>query len=325
MKQLSMACYNISYRNQNYLITFRTIKNVKRKERYHTMNKYIITTDTTSDLPEDYMQQHNIALLPLYYNFEGSVYGEKIFLSPKEFYDKMRKGAMPTTMAVNPAVAREVFTKLLDQGYDIIHIAFSSALSGSCSVAATTAVELMDERPEARITVIDSLCASLGEGLLVHKAVTLKEAGKSYDEVIEWLEQNKLHLCHMFTVDDLHHLHRGGRVSKATAIIGTLINVKPVLHVDNEGRLIPLNNVRGRKKALISLVDQMEESLKGYEGTNDIVFISHGDCYEDADFVGNLVKERFGIKDILINYVSPTIGAHSGPGTVALFFMGKSR
>ena len=129
----------------------------------------------------------------------------------------------------------------------------------------------------------------------------------------------------MFTVDDLHHLHRGGRVSKATAIIGTLINVKPVLHVDNEGRLIPSNNVRGRKKALISLVDQMEESLKGYNGSNDIVFISHGDCYEDAEFVGNLVRDRFGIKDILIHYVSPTIGAHSGPGTVALFFMGNSR
>ena len=129
----------------------------------------------------------------------------------------------------------------------------------------------------------------------------------------------------MFTVDDLHHLHRGGRVSKATAIIGTLINVKPVLHVDNEGRLIPLNNVRGRKKALISLVDQMETRLQGYDGQNDIIFVSHGDCIEDAQFVANLVKERFGIRDILINYVSPTIGAHSGPGTVALFFMGKSR
>ncbi|MDF2906921.1 MAG: DegV protein [Herbinix sp.] len=289
------------------------------------MNKYIITTDTTSDLPEDYMQQHDITLLPLYYNFDGTIYGDKSILTPKEFYDKMRKGAMPTTMAVNPEVAKETFTNLLDQGYDVLHIAFSSALSGSCSVATTVAREIMDERTGAKIIVIDSLCASLGEGLLVHKAVGLKDSGKSIDEVAEWLEQNKFHLCHMFTVDDLHHLHRGGRVSKATAIIGTLINVKPVLHVDNEGRLIPLNNVRGRKKALISLVDQMEESLKGYSGTNDIVFISHGDCIEDAEFVGNKIKERFGIKDVLIHYVSPTIGAHSGPGTVALFYMGKSR
>lgn len=289
------------------------------------MNQYIITTDTTSDLPEDYLQQHNISLLPLYYNFNGTVYGEKVFLSPKEFYDKMRKGAMPTTMAVNPEVAREVFTRLLDQGNAILHIAFSSALSGSCSVAATVARELMDERPGAKIIVIDSLCASLGEGLLVHKAVELKKAGKSIDETADWLEKNKLNLCHMFTVDDLHHLHRGGRVSKATAIIGTLINVKPILHVDNEGRLTPLNNVRGRKKALVSLVDQMEASIKNYDGSNDIAFISHGDCIEDAEFVGNLIKERFGIKEILIHYVSPTIGAHSGPGTIALFFMGSSR
>ncbi len=289
------------------------------------MNKYIISTDTTSDLPEDYLQQHNIALLPLYYNFDGTVYGDKVFLTPKEFYDKMRHGAMPTTMAVNPELAKEVFTKLLDQGYDILHIAFSSALSGSCSVATTVARELMDERPGSKIIVIDSLCASLGEGLLVHKAVGLKEAGKSIDEAADWLNQNKLNLCHMFTVDDLHHLHRGGRVSKASAIIGTLINVKPVLHVDNEGRLIPLHNVRGRKKALISLVDQMEASIKDYKGSNDIVFISHGDSIEDAEFVGNLVKERFGIKEVLINYVSPTIGAHSGPGTIALFFMGSVR
>jgi DegV family protein with EDD domain len=289
------------------------------------MNKYVISTDTTSDLPEDYLQQHNISLLPLYYNFNGTVYGDKVFLTPKEFYDKMRKGSMPTTMAVNPELAKEVFTKLLDQGYDVLHIAFSSALSGSCSVAATVARELMDERPGSKIIVIDSLCASLGEGLLVHKAVDLMKEGKSIDETAEWLEQNKLNLCHMFTVDDLHHLHRGGRVSKATAIIGTLINVKPVLHVDNEGRLIPLLNVRGRKKALISLVDQMEASMKGYTGSNDIAFISHGDCIEDAEFVGDLVKERFGIKEVLIHYVSPTIGAHSGPGTVALFFMGNSR
>jgi DegV family protein with EDD domain len=165
----------------------------------------------------------------------------------------------------------------------------------------------------------------MGEGLLVHKAVGLKDSGKSIDEVADWLENNKLNLCHMFTVDDLHHLHRGGRVSKATAIIGTLINVKPVLHVDNEGRLIPLNNVRGRKKALISLVDQMEASVKDYRGSNDIIFISHGDCIEDAEFVGNLIKERFGNLEVLINFVSPTIGSHSGPGTIALFFMGKSR
>jgi DegV family protein with EDD domain len=289
------------------------------------MKNFIITTDTTCDLPQDYLDAHKIGLLPLYYSLNGTVYGEDNILEPKDFYNIMRQGAMPTTMAINPDTARKAFTEFLSEGYDVLHIAFSSALSGSCSVAATVGRELCDEHPGSKIIVIDSLCASLGEGLLVHKAMQLKEQGKNIDEIAEWLENNKLNLCHMFTVDDLHHLHRGGRVSKATAIIGTLINVKPVLHVDNEGRLIPLNNVRGRKKALISLVDQMEARLKNFSYQNDTVFISHGDCAEDAQFVADLVKERFGIKDFLIHYVSPTIGAHSGPGTVALFFMGKER
>jgi len=289
------------------------------------MSKFIITTDTTCDLPKEYLEEHGIKLLPLYYNFNGTIYGGKNDLDLKVFYDMMRGGAMPTTMAVNPETAREIFNSLLDEGYDILHIAFSSALSGSCSVAATVARELCEERPEAKITVIDSLCASLGEGLLVHYATRLKESGKSMDEIANWLEKNKLNLCHVFTVDDLHHLHRGGRVSKTTAIIGTLINVKPILHVDNDGRLVPLNNVRGRKKALIALVDQMENRIKGYESQNETIFISHGDCIEDAQFVADLIKERFGFKNFLINYVSATIGAHSGPGTVALFFVGNPR
>lgn len=287
------------------------------------MQKFIITTDTTCDLPQDYLVQHNISLLPLYYSFNGTIFGGKNDLLPKDFYDKMRSGVMPTTMAVNPDSAREEFNRLLEEGYDILHIAFSSGLSGSCSVAATIARELCEEKPGSKINVVDSLCASLGEGLLIHKAVELKGSGKTIDDITAWLEKNKLNLCHIFTVDDLHHLHRGGRVSKATAIIGTLINVKPVLHVDNEGHLIPLENIRGRKKSLAALVDNMEKRIKGYK--NDIIFISHGDCIEDAQYVASLVKERFGINNYLINFVSPTIGAHSGPGTVALFFMGGPR
>lgn len=289
------------------------------------MKQFLITTDTTCDLPEEYLDRYGIRLLPLYYNFGGIIYGEEKILAPKDFYDKMRGGAMPTTMAVNPDTANHVFRGILKEGYDILHIAFSSGLSGSCSVATTVAREICEEIPDAKIIVIDSLCASLGEGLLVHKAAQLKEQGKSIDEIADWLEDNKLNLCHVFTVDDLHHLHRGGRVSKTTAIIGTLINVKPILHVDNEGHLIPLVNVRGRKKALISLVDQMEKRLEGYSGTNDIVFISHGDSLEDAEFVASQIKERFGISNALINYISPTIGSHAGPGTIALFFMGKAR
>jgi DegV family protein with EDD domain len=289
------------------------------------MKEFIITTDTTCDLPEDYIKKHKVRVIPLYYSFGDIVYGDKTNLEPKEFYDKMRDGAMPTTMAVNPDSALDVFSSLLDEGYDILHIAFSSALSGSCSVATTVARDLCEERQGANIRVVDSLCASLGEGLLIHKAVKMKEEGQSIDEVVDWLENNKLNLCHIFTVDDLHHLHKGGRVSKTTAIIGSLINVKPVLHVDNEGRLVPLNNVRGRKKALNSLVDQMEKRLPGFENKNDIVFISHGDSREDAEYVASIIKDRLGIENFLINYVSPTIGSHSGPGTIALFFMGKQR
>jgi DegV family protein with EDD domain len=289
------------------------------------MSEFIITTDTTCDLPQEYLKQHQISQLPLYYNFNGKVYGGSDDLDPKTFYAMMRGGEMPTTMAVNPDTAREVFTGLLENGYDILHIAFSSGLSGSYSVASTVARELCEERPGAAITVVDSLCASLGEGLLVHKAVQMKEHGKFMEDIVHWLEQNKLQLCHLFTVDDLHHLHRGGRVSKTTAIIGSLINVKPVLHVDNEGHLISLVNVRGRKKALMTLVDLMETRIHDYKGENDTIFISHGDCKADAEYVAALVKERFNIPCEVINYVSPTIGAHSGPGTLALFFMGVER
>ena len=287
------------------------------------MRDYIISTDSTADLPADYVKQHKICIHPLYYNLEGEVYGGDKELEPKEFYAKMRTGLMPSTMASNPEFVHATFTKQVEEGFDILHISFSSALSGSCSNATVNALEVCESYPKAKITVIDSCAASMGQGLLVHKAVMLKEQGKSMEEVATFIIENKDHICHQFTVDSLFHLHRGGRVSKTTAIIGTLINVKPVLHVDLEGRLIPLTNVRGRKKALTKLVDNMEEKVKGYD--NDIVFISHGDCLEDAQFVADLIKERFGIQNFMINFICPTIGAHSGPGTVALFFMGNEK
>lgn len=289
------------------------------------MRDFVITSDTTTDLPDAYVTENNVQLLSLYYNIDNVVYGADHQLDAHEFYEKMRSGLMPTTMACNPETAESCFREQLDKGLDILHIGFSSALSSSYDAAAVTGKKLQEEYPDSKVFVIDSLCASLGEGLLVHKAVELKKQGKTIDEIAQWLEANKLNLCHQFTVNDLHHLHRGGRVSKTAAVIGSLINVKPVLHVDNEGRLIPLFNVRGRKKSLITLVDNMEKSIKGFEDQNDTIFISHGDSIEDAQFVADLVQERFGKKEILINYVGPTIGAHSGPGTIALFFMGSPR
>lgn len=285
--------------------------------------KYIISTDSTADLPASYVKEHDIAVQFLSYAFGDTIYEADNQMEPHAFYERMRSGDMPTTNACIPDKVQQSFESYLKEGYDILHISFSSGLSASYNNARIAANELAEQYPDRKIVLVDSLCASLGQGLFVHYAVTMKEQGKPLEEVVAWLEENKLHLCHQFTVNDLFHLHRGGRVSKATAIIGTLINVKPVLHVDNEGHLTSVCNVRGRKKALLKLVDIMEEQIEGYE--NDIIFISHGDCPEDAAFVAAQIKERFGIQNILIDYVSPTIGAHSGPGTVALFYLGKNR
>lgn len=291
------------------------------------MRNFVITTDTTSDLPGDYIRKHNIAVLPLTYVLEGITYTQENGLEVREFYEKMKNGSMPTTSQVNPSQAKEIFEKLNNEGFDILHIAFSSALSGSFSSAKIAAEEMREEYPDCKIIVVDSLCASLGEGLLIHKAVMLKESGKTIEEIVEWMEANKLHVCHNFTPMDLFHLYRGGRVSKTAAILGTMINVKPILHVDNEGRLVPISKVRGRKKSLITLVDNMEQQIGSYveENKRDGVFIGHGDTPEDAQFVADLIKERFGIESFLIDYVGPVIGAHTGPGILALFFMGESR
>lgn len=287
------------------------------------MNSYVITTDTTCDLPEEYLVNHNIDVIALYYSIDDIIYGDDKNIAQTEFYNMMRNGKMPTTMACNPENTEKYFRKHLDAGKDILHIAFSSALSSSYNTAAVVGRDLSEEYPDRKIIVIDSKSASMGEGLVVYKASQNMERGMSIEDNTAWIEENKLHFCQQFTVDDLNHLHRGGRVSKTTAVIGTMINVKPILHVDDEGRLIPLSNVRGRKKSLNTLVDNMENYSKGYD--NDMVLISHGDCLEDAEYVKSQIQERLGIKNFMINYVCPTVGAHSGPGTLALFYMGEKR
>ncbi len=287
------------------------------------MRDFVISTETTADLPDSYIEEHHILLHRLYYSVDDNVYGVENTLPYHDFYEKMRKGAMTSTMASNPDLIEKSYKKILEEGKDILHISFSSALSCSYNNASVTAREMLESNPDAKIIVLDSLCASLGQGLLVHTAVTMKEEGKSIDEIAEWVEAHKLNLCHQFTVDDLNYLHRGGRIKKSVAVLGTLINVKPILHVDNEGRLVPLINVRGRKKSLIALVDNMEKTMGNFK--NDTIFISHGDAPEDAEFVKNLIIERFGSKNFLIDFVSPTIGSHSGPGTIALFYYGETR
>lgn len=289
------------------------------------MSDYKICINATCDLPESYIKEHNLGLMKMSCIFEGETYGKEKELEWQYFYEKMKEGSLPTTSQINPSEAREYFEEFLKDTDQILQIAFSSGLSGTYNSLRMAAEELMEERPEVTIRVIDSLGASLGEGLLVHYAVTLKEQGKTLDEVAEWIETHKLNLVHMFTVDDLNHLYRGGRVSKLAATVGTMINLKPILHVDDEGHLIPLSKVRGRKKSLHTLVDCMEERIGSFKDQNIAIFISHGDALEDALLVKAEVEKRFGYTDFLINPIGPVIGTHSGPGTIALFFLGEKR
>lgn len=289
------------------------------------MNKYVITTDSTCDLPESFTKENNVDVIPVLYSVDDVVYGTPDSnMDIKDFYDAMRNGIMPTTMACNIEDCKTVFEKYAKDNIDILHLAFSSGLSSTYSNAVIAANDVMEEYPNCRITVIDTLAASMGEGLLVYKAVNLKKEGKGLDEVATYIEENKGNVISRFTVDDLHHLHRGGRVSKTTAIVGSLINVKPILHVDEEGLLKSLENVRGRKKSLARIIDMMEEATRDYNGTNDIVFLSHGDCEEDAKYIASEIEKRFGIKT-MVNILGQTIGTHTGPNLIALFFMGNKR
>lgn len=289
------------------------------------MSEFKIITNTTADLPLDYIEENNLGLMVFNYSINGDTYSRGHELDWKDFYELMRKGNMATTSQVNPEECREYFEEYLKETKELLYLCFSSGLSGTYGSACLAANMVMEEHPDCRIVVIDTKCASMGEGLLVHKAVQMKKAGKSMDETIAWVEENIPHLIHIFTVDDLNHLYRGGRVSKTAAVVGTMVGVKPVLHVDNEGHLIPLSKVRGRKKSLNALVDFMSEKMGRYREENDIVFISHGDSKEDAEFVRDEIKARFGIDSFMINHIGPTVGAHSGPGTIALFFMGEVR
>lgn len=287
-----------------------------------------ITTDSTTDLPVEYLREHNVGCMPISYILDGVTYGRDRELDWKEFYSMMRNdGKMPTTSQINPAEAKEYLEEYIKTDKEILHLAFSSGLSGTYSNMCIAAAEIMEEHPDCKIVVVDSLCASMGEGLFVHKAVKMRDAGKTLDETAEWLNENVQNFVHVFTVDDLFHLYRGGRVSKTAAVIGTLVSIKPKLHVDSEGHLIVIDKVRGRKKSLNALVDYMEEKMGSHlqENKDDCVFISHGDALEDAEYVRDQIKERFGIENFMINHIGPTIGAHSGPGTIALFFMGESR
>lgn len=284
---------------------------------------YMITTDSNSDVPAAFLKENEIAVIPQYYAFGDVVYGDERNMEPSEFYATMRKGELPKSMANNPAVIRERFEAILKQGKDILHIAFSSALSGSCGNVIMTAKELLEEYPDRKIKVFDSLNASLGEGVSVYRAAKLWKQGKSMDEVYDILEKERNHVNVWFTVDDLHHLQRGGRVSRTTAIVGSMINIKPLLKVTSKGELKSDGTVRGRKKALKTLVSNMEKRLDPEQfGKERMVCLVHGDCMEDALMVKKMVNE-LGFENVVINDVSPSIGTHAGPGVVGIIFYGK--
>lgn len=288
-----------------------------------------IVTDSCCNLLEDMIDEYGIHVLPLTFmvDDEPKVYqsylkGERTDL--QRFYTMMREGKVFRTSLPNLAEAEQMFRTLLNRGRNILYLAFSSGLSGTYEAISLLINQLQGEYPERKIYAVDTLAASGGQGLLVWYAIQRMRAGEGIDEVRDWVEENKLHLAHWFTVDDLMFLFRGGRVSKTAAWAGTLLNIKPVLHVDNEGHLIPMEKVRGRKKSLNALVDHMEKTAI-QPVSDQMVFITHGDCLEDAEYVAKEVKERFGVRDVVINYVDPVIGAHSGPGTMALFFLASER
>ena len=288
------------------------------------MSEYIIMTDSTVDLPKEYLiEELQVPYIPLSYIMDGVTYEDMSGLSGKEFFDKIRAGSLPTTSQVNPEQAKKALEPYVKEEKDILFIGFSSALSGTFNSIRMAAEELMEEYPERKIITVDSLCACLGEGLLVYKAVQLKRAGKSLEEVAKWTEENKLHICHNVAIDDLNHLHRGGRVSKTAAIMGTVIQIKPIIHMNDNGELQVIGKQRGRKKALQHIVNMAVEQSKGWE--NDIIMITHGDCEEDAQYVAKLVREKMGIENILINCIGSVIGSHTGPGVVAVFCMGEKR
>lgn len=290
------------------------------------MPDFVILTDSSADLSADMAQKLNVEVLPLGFVLDNRTYRnypDNREMDPHVFYERLRAGDVATTNAVNVAQYVEALEPLLQAGKDVLILAFSSGLSTTYNSSRLAVEELSAKYPERKLYTVDTLCASLGQGLLVWYAARERDRGHSIEEVRDWIEEHRLNICHQFTVDDLHFLKRGGRISAATAVVGTMLQIKPVLHVDDEGHLINIGKARGRQASLKALVDRMEETA--LDSGSLTVFISHGDCLEDAQTVADMVKKRFGVEDVYINYVGPVIGAHSGPGTVALFYAGTER
>ncbi|MCL1823806.1 MAG: DegV family protein [Oscillospiraceae bacterium] len=288
---------------------------------------YDIITDSASNLPATYAEKNNVGVISLQYILGGEEFDSYAETENsdalKTFYARMREKTSVSTSNINAAAFEDVFTKVLDAGKDLIYISFSSGLSSSYSFSKSTGDTLKSKYPDRKIFIVDSLCVTYGLGVFVDYAVKMRNEGRTIEETHQWLEENKLKICHWFTVDDLFFLKRGGRISATTAIAGTLLGIKPVMRVNDDGKLENVAKARGRKASLSMLVDKMVETAVNPK--EQLVGIAHGDCLDDAKFVEKLIREKLGTKNIIIDVLTPIIGAHSGPGTIALFFMGKGR
>lgn len=290
------------------------------------MRDYIIVTDATSDIPNEMANELNVKVVPMSFSL-----GEKNYnhypdyreLDIKTFYDKQRAGQTSLTTQINVAVYLDFFEEIIKSDKDVLYISFSSALSSTYQSSVLAAKELNEKYPDFKIITIDSKAATLGETLLVKLAAQKKSDGMNIEDLSKWVAENHLKVCHYFTVDDLNHLKRGGRMTAMTAFIGTALDIKPILHVNDEGKLIPLDKVRGRKKALKVLFNYLAELSENLE--EQTIFIGHGDCIEDARYLESLIKEAYKVKEVIIHPIGPIIGSHTGPGAITLFFLGKHR
>ena len=286
-------------------------------------NDYVIITDSGSDLSKELSEEIGVRIVPLSYSLDGGdpLPGDKVDL--KEFYAALRNGSTATTSAANLDDFTQIFSEYAKQNIDVLYIGFSSGLSSTSSTGRLAASEVSEEYPDVKLYAVDTLCASLGQGMMVYLAAQMKKEGKSIEEVRDWVEENKLNLCHHFTVNDLFFLKRGGRVSAATAVVGSMLSIKPLLHVDDEGHLISIGKARGRKASIDGLFKAMENTAIAPE--TQTVFISHGDCEDEAMILADMIREKLGPVDVKLGCIGPVIGAHSGPGTIALFFLGNKR
>ena len=287
------------------------------------MNSYVIVTDSSADLPVEVLTKYGIDCVQLSVTVEGEQPCPNDEIDIKEFYALLRNKKSATTSAIAMELIKEAFEKHLKAGKDVLYLGFSSGLSSTYQAGFIAARELREQYPERTVETVDTLAASLGQGLLVYLAAKKQAEGASLEEVRVFAEENKLNLCHWFTVNDLFFLKRGGRVSSATAVLGSMLSIKPVMHVDNAGHLVNVAKARGRRASIDELCSRMQESA--IDPAEQTVFISHGDCAEEAEYLARRIRETMGVKDIMISYVGPVIGAHSGPGTMALFFLGKER